>query len=44
MVTEVANLDVGSYDILRVWDGTQRQVRGSPKGLGEAHNLLLIAK
>lgn len=42
-VTGVANLDVGSYDVLRVWDQNGRGVRDSPKSLSAAHNLILFA-
>ena len=42
-VTGVANLDVGSYDVLRVWNQGGGRVRDSPKSLSDAHNLILFA-
>ena len=43
-VDGVANLDVGSYDILGVWTDDGVQERRGPVGLSEAKNLLRVSR
>ena len=42
-VQAVANLDVGSYDILEVWGPMGEHRRGGPNPLSGAHNLVLVS-
>lgn len=43
-VSGVANLDVGSFDILEAWDQRGRNVRSGRVPLENAHNLLVVSQ